>query len=442
MSTPPTPSRDIDLSAIEAVIDTLTETLPAPPRREGPGRPPVISPLIVWTSVLLAVLRGYSSQRDIWRIATSRALSDDAGAACSDQTIYNRLAQGQPAMQQLFGQVSTVLRDRLAASPVTGCHDLAPFATMVVALDETTLDPVRRRLPDLRQRPSTDLLPGKLSLLFDLRTQQWLRLDTTTDAAENEKVLARQTIADLPRGSLILADLGYFGFAWFDELTTAGQFWVSRMRERTSFETTHTFYRDGTTVDELIWLGTYRADRTKYMVRQVTFAVGGRRYRYLTNQCDPHRLSLHDIARLYARRWDIEMAVQLLKEHLQLRLLWSAKPEVVWMQVWAALIVSQILQAVRLEIAARAGVDPFEVSMPLLVRYVPYLLARQQDPLAVFVRDGRRLEFIRPSRRTHIQAPSIDSADITPRPPDLVMTRQPRYARKTTGRKRPSSPRT
>jgi hypothetical protein len=45
----------------------------------------------------------------------------------------------------------------------------------------------------------------------------------------------------------------------------------------------------------------------------------------------------------------------LLKVHLRLHLLWSAKPVVVQRQVWAALIVSQVLHAFQFEIAARAG---------------------------------------------------------------------------------------
>ena len=30
------------------------------------------------------------------------------------------------------------------------------------------------------------------------------------------KVLARELVEELPAGTLVVADLGYFGFAWFD----------------------------------------------------------------------------------------------------------------------------------------------------------------------------------------------------------------------------------
>ena len=58
-------------------------------------------------------------------------------------------------------------------------------------------------------------------------------------------------------------DMGFFAFEWFDQLTTEGYFWISRLREKTSYEIVHTFYQQGDTFDGIIWLGAYRADRAK-----------------------------------------------------------------------------------------------------------------------------------------------------------------------------------
>ena len=49
-------------------------------------------------------------------------------------------------------------------------------------------------------------------------------------------------MAELPAGTLVLADLGYFGFAWFDWLTDRGYHWLSRLRAKTSYKVIHTFY--------------------------------------------------------------------------------------------------------------------------------------------------------------------------------------------------------
>ena len=70
-------------------------------------------------------------------------------------------------------------------------------------------------------------------------------------------------------------------------------------------------------------------------------------------------------------------------------MVWTGKPLAVLQQVWAVLIIAQILQALRVEIAGRAGVDPFEVSMALLVEYLPQFEARGLDGVAEFVAQGR-----------------------------------------------------
>jgi hypothetical protein len=237
-------------------------------------------------------------------------------------------------------------------------------------------------------------------------------------------------VADLPKGSLIVTDLGFFAFAWFDDLTKMGYWWVSRLRQQTSYQVRHVFYQDGDTVDALIWLGAYRADRAKHVVRLVQFRVGQRLYRYITNVLDPHCFPLRAVAEVYARRWDFELAVKLVKRELGLHLLWAAKAVVIQQQVWAVLIIAQVLHALQLEIAAKANADPFEVSLPLLVEYLPHLAASGQDPIQVVVEEGRRVGFIRPSRRTVIQAPDIPAAAIVPVPADLVLERTPRHAQR------------
>jgi len=58
------------------------------------------------------------------------------------------------------------------------------------------------------------------------------------------------------------------------------------------------------------------------------------------------------------------------------------------------------------------------------------LISQGLDPIEELVRDGRRMEFIRPSRRTVNHAPHIDITDYLPPPPDLKTKRKPRYAGK------------
>ena len=434
------PERTAAIGEIEQFLhEALTDLELEPPTARGPGRPRVLPALCLWAGLLVCVLHGFSSYLSLWRVLSGVGLWAFPRSAITDQALYARLARdGTGPLERVFAHISTLLADRLAPYTAT---TLAPFATAVYALDETTLDQVARLLPALREVPAkTAVLPGKLAGLFDLRRQQWARVEYIEHPQQNEKVAARGLVAGLAAGSLILADLGYFAFQWFDDLTAAGLWWVSRLRSKTSVTVIHTLYACGDTLDAIVWLGAHRADQAKYAVRLVQFQHGGTMYRYVTNVLDPTVLPMAEIARLYARRWDIELAFKLVKQHLGLHLLWGAKPVMVLQQVWAVLIIAQVLQALRVEIAGQAGVDPYEVSLPLLVQYLPYFAYRGLDPVQVFVEQGRALRLIRPSTRTEITAPLISPADLTPLPPDLVLERSPRYAqRKCEPRSQPAA---
>lgn len=125
--------------------------------------------------------------------------------------------------------------------------------------------------------------------------------------------------------------------------------------------------------------------------------------------------------------------MNLVKTHLKLHLLWSTKDVTIVQQLLAVLIISQILMALRMEIAGRARADPFEVSMELLVRHLPQYAYTRQDPVAAFVSTGRELRFIRPSTRTAIRAPAVPSDQVNPMPPDLILVRKARYANRKCG---------
>ena len=86
------------------------------------------------------------------------------------------------------------------------------------------------------------------------------------------------------------------------------------------YQVIHTFYHQGDVFDGIVWLGAHRADRAKHAVRLVTFRQGNTLRRYITNVREPRTFPIASMAEVYARRWDIEMALALVKQHLKLRL--------------------------------------------------------------------------------------------------------------------------
>lgn len=396
----------------------------APPAPKGPGRPCELPAEVLWSTLLLGVLQRVRGVRQVWRMLVCQ------GYDICDQAVYARLESGGTApLQTMFAQVSRMLAAWL--QPVVEAQSwdaLAPFARGVLALDETTLDPLARKLPRLRhcKKGAVELLPGKLATLFDVRLQLWQRIDYLADVQQNCKVHARAMLKGLGKGTLLLFDLGYFGFEWLDELTTRSLWYVSRLREKSSYTVVHTLYQSEEVFDGLVWVGNHQA-KAGHIARLLRVRVGCSTHEYLTNVLDPSMLPVGDLVRLYARRWDIELAFLLLKEYLELHLWWQSKLTGILQQLWACLIIAQLLQAMRMEIAVRAHVDPFEVSMPLLVGSLPTVGGSEQDPIALCVQRGRQLGFIRPSSRLQLQVPVIAAADIIPRPADLVLQRTACY---------------
>ena len=407
-------------------LEHLLVSLPveAAPSSRSRGRPVSLSAWHLSLAVLLCLLRGLQSQLEVWRLIAFYGVGCLPALPLSDQAVYDRLEQdGVSAFHSVFAQLSQWLAQRLA--PYEN-RRLAPFATAVLALDESVLDRVKRWVSWLREVPNGEsrLLPGRLVGLFDVRLQQWVRLDVLLDANADCKVHARAMLSGLATGSLLLFDLGYFSFPWLDELTQLGYWYVTRQRAKTRYQVVHILYQADGVFDALVYLGVHSSDRAGQLVRLVCFRLGSQQYCYLTNVLDPATLAIVDIARLYARRWDIELAFRELKEHLGLRLLWSAKLGVIYQQIWASLILAQLLHAYQVELAAQAEVEPCDVSLELLSRHLPRLLLHTADPMGFLLQHGRAMGLIRPSSRQVIQAPVVPLQQISYPPPELLQPRQ------------------
>ncbi len=427
------PSSEQTQEGVKAMVLQAMETQPLKPSGKKRGRPQLLSLEQLAISILWCFLNGWHAQLELWRFLCTEPLAGFAPVVLSDQAIYNRLAKGgAQALQALCAHVTDWIALRLA-----DCEDrsLAPAFAQILALDESKLDPIRRWIAEARGLPKGDpaLLAGRMSVLFDVRRQCVRRLDLLPDAMSNSLVHARTMIQGVHRGSLLLFDLGYYSFEWFDELTSQGLWWVSKLRAKGSFVTQHVLLsRDGS-MEAIVQLGAYRCDHAAHSVRLISFRYRGVWYRYVTNVLDPSVLSGAQVARLYARRWDVELSFRLLKDHLKLRLLWSAKPEVISVQVWASLILAQLCHSYQVQVASEAGVDVFDVSLDLLIRFVPRLLRAGVDPVHALVEVGATIGIIRPSTRIKRDVPSFDLCAYCWPPSDLPLWREPRYDHRPAG---------
>lgn len=392
------------------------------PLRRRRGRPQQVCWSLLWSSLLLCVLQGMSSFADWRRFVGLQPVGAFAPVWLTRNGLVKRLLQaGMAPLQELWEFINA----RLAhTGPEAVSTTLAAFATTIFCLDETRLDVLGRYLKPLRGLSPSDpaCFAGKLVGLFDLRNQRWSQLEWREDIHENCRVDMLDFLQGIWTGSLLLFDLGYFSFSFFDALTQRKMWWVSRYRENTTYSLAHVFYRHQEKLDALIWLGTGKK-QARHLVRLVRLGDGMGIRMYLTNVCDPQMLSLPEIAQLYARRWDIEMAFRLLKEYLGMSHWWSSKRELILMQIWVVLILAHIVYALRERIALAANCDPFEVSVPMLVDLLPQLGSRPTLRLEQIVQAGHQCGLLRASPRLELSVPQVEISCYQPVPPDVPRQR-------------------
>jgi len=210
------------------------------------------------------------------------------------------------------------------------------------ALDGTTLEALFRKLAALREAPDAPLA-GHMLAAVDLQTHLPAQVWLGEDSAANDKAFLPQVLDWLRAGSLIVFDLGYFAFPFFDALTDQQVSFVTRLRAKTSYRVERGLLTRPQVRDHIVHLGAYRSNPSRHPVRLVEVWVGGQWRQYVTNVLDPQVLSVVDVVELYGYRWQIETTFLLIKRLLDLAYLWVGSLNGVQLQVWATWLFYAIL---------------------------------------------------------------------------------------------------
>lgn len=210
------------------------------------------------------------------------------------------------------------------------------------ALDGSTLEALFRKLHALREAPDAPL-GGHIVAAVELFSHLPAKLFWADDSQTNDKAMLPQVLDWLTAKSLLVFDLGYFAFTFFDALTAKGCFFVTRLREKTSYRVLQTLIERPLVRDQVVELGLYRSNPCEHSVRLIEVCVAGEWRRYLTNVLDPQQLSIVEVVALYEYRWSIETAFLLIKRLLDLAYLWVGGLNGIRLQVWATFLFYAIL---------------------------------------------------------------------------------------------------
>src|SRR5262249_54155171 len=146
----------------------------------------------------------------------------------------------------------------------------------VLAVDGSTLDVLLRKVGLLRgaERPP---LAGRMTALVDLATRLPRQIWYEEDPQANDQRCWPQIQGALPRGALLLYDLGYTNFTVFRKLTEAGVAWVTRAKSNLAYTVEQCLVQTSQVRDELVWIGS-GADRQLVRLVQVLVGTTWRRY--------------------------------------------------------------------------------------------------------------------------------------------------------------------
>lgn len=117
MSAGPAPTPTPRLDGLEAALqDVLAAVPPDPPVAPRPGRPPIVAASLLWTGLLVCVLRAFTAQSSLWQLLVLRGPWTFPRVNVTPQAIYDRRKHAPlEPLWELFAQVTAVLRTRYAA---------------------------------------------------------------------------------------------------------------------------------------------------------------------------------------------------------------------------------------------------------------------------------------------------------------------------------------
>jgi hypothetical protein len=272
-------------------------------------------------------------------------------------------------------------------------------------VDGSTLEALHKKTQTLQAQPGL-VLAGRVMAMVEAFTHRPLWQLYTEDAAANDKRFAPEILAAVPEGGMLIFDLGFFSFLWFDEFTAQHKFFVSRMRQKTAYRVTQELAQSPYYRDELIEVGLHHSNPCRHPLRLVSVLWHGQWSRYLTNVLDPAQLSARNICELYRRRWRIEEAFLITKRVLDLAYLWKASATGVQLQLYATFVFYLVLLNVCQQVSQNLNEPLDRISVEMVFRaFYRYSRALTRgetvDLVTSLVQHARLLGLVKRQRKRH-----------------------------------------
>jgi hypothetical protein len=330
--------------------------------------------------VLSLVYRQMTGLSEVLRTLEQEGLFWVKAQRISKQALSQRL-QSLPA--HLFASLLEQVIERLNQSSASG--EVSPFwrpvrskFSAIWLADGSTLEALKKKMHCHRGKKAASPLGGKMMMMVDAFNHRPQGAWYSPKAQSNDKLWTDSLLERLPQGGLMVFDLGFFKFSWFDAFSEAGKFFVTRLREKTAYKTVEVLGQNRYVRDELVTLGQYRSNPCHHTLRLVSVSWDGTIYRYLTNVTDPKVLSAQYVSELYRQRWRIEEAFLLTKRLLGLAYLWVGGSNGIEIQIYATWLFHAVLTEVCSQVSEALHEPIDRISQEMVFRSL-YFFSRAQE---------------------------------------------------------------
>jgi len=310
------------------------------------------------------------------------------------ELFYRVLMEILPQMQQRWQARKRPLSQAMAWA-------LERFPDVVV-LDGSTLDALLRKVGLLREGEGP-VLAGRIAALVSAASLLPRQIWYEEDSQVHDQVFWERAVASLTKGILLLFDLGFTNYDWFDKLSLSNIWFVTRIKSNAVYQVERMLHSSAHLHDWVVRLGQGPTECAT-LVRLIEIQVGGRWYRYLTNVLDPQRLPAEYVAELYGQRWRIEDAFNVVKRLLGLAYFWVGSINGVQVQVWGTWILYAVLVDLTDQVAEVLHRPFSEISMEMVFRglyhfTMDYHQGKAHDPVQFLADEADMLGIIKRKRR-------------------------------------------
>jgi hypothetical protein len=169
------------------------------------------------------------------------------------------------------------------------------------------------------------------------------------DAASVSDSKYMREVEFLEKGSMVALDKGYSDHEVFEELSERGIFYTTRLKNNVCCETVGEAFcpdnAEGIVRDEHVLLS-LRGKERKHKARRVEYISpdDGKKFVFLTNN---FKLKAATIAKIYRKRWQIELMFKKLKQNFQLKYFYGDSANAIEIQVWCVLIACLLMSVFR-----------------------------------------------------------------------------------------------